>query len=112
MVRVKPPAVGQSAGSIDAAANLASDELKLPSAVLPVSGSAHPAGDQPSNGGVTISRIASHENGIASSAATGARQEIFGALGRLDYAPDANDPMTRFRDRIGCSLNAEPLLVP
>jgi hypothetical protein len=109
---VKPPAVGQSAGSIDAVTNLACDELKLPAALLPVSRSAQPAGDRPSNSGVTISRIASHENGIASSAATAARQETFSALGRLDYAPDANDPMTRFRDQIGCSLNAEPLLVP
>ena len=60
-----------------------------------------PLATPPSNGRVTISRIASHENGIASSRHAAHGRRCSSALGRLDYAPDANDPMTRFRDRDG-----------
>jgi hypothetical protein len=107
-VRVKAPQVGRSAGPINVQTNLEYDELRLESAVLPLSGKAAPTGDIPANSTVTVSTIV---KGIASEKVAGARAEIFRALRAADYAPDTNDPMTRFRDRIGCSLNAEPLLV-
>jgi hypothetical protein len=107
-VQVKAPEVGSSAGSIDVQTNLKFDELNLKSAVLPLSSKAAPAGDVPANSTVTVSTIV---KGIASQDVTGAREAIFKALKAVDYAPDTNDAMTRFRDQIGCALNAEPLLV-
>jgi hypothetical protein len=107
-VQVKAPEVGSSAGSIDVQTNLKFDELNLKSAVLPLSSKAAPAGDVPANSTVTVSTIV---KGIASQDVTGAREALFKALKAVDYAPDTNDAMTRFRDEIGCALNAEPLLV-
>ena len=104
-IQVKAPEVGNSAGYIEVQTNLKFDELGLPSAVLPLSSKAVPAGDVPANSAVTISTIVA---GIASSTA---RDTIFNALRAANYAPDTNDPMTHFRDQLGCQLNAEPLLV-
>jgi hypothetical protein len=107
-LRVKAPQVGASAGLIDVQTNLKFDELGLKSAVLPLSAKADPTGDIPANSPVTISTIV---RGIASADVARARGAIFEALEAAGYAPDANDPMSRFRDQIGCTLNAEPLLV-
>ncbi|MCW3054703.1 MAG: hypothetical protein JWN14_3873 [Chthonomonadales bacterium] len=107
-VEVKAPKVGASAGSIDVQTNLKLDELALKSAVLPLSSHADPTGDTPANSTVTISTIV---EGIASTKVADARNAIFKALRSADYAPDTNDPMTRFRDQIGGALNSEPLLV-
>lgn len=107
-IQVKAPQVGESAGYIEVQTNLKFDELGLPSAVLPLSSKAVPTGDVPANSGVTISTIV---NGIASSTVTSTRETIFNALRAANYAPDTNDPMTHFRDQLGCQLNAEPLLV-
>jgi hypothetical protein len=104
-VQVKAPQVGNSAGYIEVQRNLKFDELDLPSAVLPLSSKAGATGDIPANSATTVSTIVA---GIASSTA---RDTIFNALRAADYAPDTNDPMTRFRDQLGCALNAEPLLV-
>jgi hypothetical protein len=107
-VRVKAPQVGSSAGSINVQTNLKGVELKCTSAVLPLSSKADPTGDLPANSPVTVSTIVT---GIASIKVTDARNGIFKALRAANYAPDTNDPMTKFRDNIGCTLNAEPLLV-
>ena len=104
-VQVKAPQVGNSAGYIEVQTNLKFDELDLPSAVLPLSSKAGATGDIPANSATTVSTIVA---GIASSTA---RDTIFNALRAAGYAPDTNDPMTRFRDQLGCALNAEPLLV-
>jgi hypothetical protein len=104
-VQVKAPEVGNSAGYVDVQTNLKFDPLNLPSAVLPLSSKAGPTGDVPANSGATISTII---NSIASSTA---RDTIFNALRAANYAPDTNDAMTRFRDQLGCALNAEPLLL-
>lgn len=107
-VQVKAPQVGSSAGYINVQTNLKFDELGLKSAVLPLSSRAAPAGDIPANSPVTVSTIV---KGITSTKVSGARDAIFKALRSANYAPDTNDSMTRFRDQIGCTLNAEPLLV-
>jgi len=107
-VQVKAPQVGSSAGHINVQTNLKFDELNLKSAVLPLSGKAAPAGDIPANSPVTVSTIV---KGITSTEVSGARDAIFKALREANYAPDTNDSMTRFRDQIGCTLSAEPLLV-
>jgi hypothetical protein len=106
--QVKAPQVGASAGAIDVQTHLTYDELALPSALLPLSSQADPTGATPANSPVTISVIL---GGIASTPVTKTRNAIFDALTTAGYAPDANDPMTRFRDHLGCTLNAEPLLV-
>jgi hypothetical protein len=111
-LQVLPPVIGNSAGPVGVQQNLANDNLKLPGAVLPVNNSATPTGDQPVNSGVTISTIANPGSGIASKNAASARLAIFNGLSSLGYAPPTNDPMSRFTAAIGCSLNAEPLLVP
>jgi hypothetical protein len=107
-VQVKAPRVGSSAGHINVQTNLKFDELGLKSAVLPLSGEAASAGDIPANSPVTVSTIV---KGITSTKASGARDAIFKALRAANYAPDTNDSMARFRDQIGCTLSAEPLLV-
>ena len=107
-VQVKAPLVGSSAGCINVKTNLMFSQLGLASAVLPLSSKANPTGDLPANSPVTVSTIV---NGIASLNVTNARNAIFKALRSANYAPDTNDSMTKFRDHIGCTLNAEPLLV-
>jgi hypothetical protein len=107
-VQVKAPQVGNSAGSINVQTNLKFDDLGLKSAVLPLSSKADPTGDIPANSPVTVSTIV---KGIASTSVSSAREAIFKALRSADYAPDTNDSMTRLRDQLGCTLNAEPLLV-
>lgn len=107
-VQVKAPQVGSTAGCINVKTNLTFSKLGLASAVLPLSSKADPTGDLPANSPATVSTIV---NGIASQTVTNARDAIFKALRSANYAPDTNDSMTKFRDQIGCTLNAEPLLV-
>jgi hypothetical protein len=107
-VQVQAPIVGCSAGSINVQTNLKCVELKYTSAVIPLSSKAAPTGDIPANSPVTVSTIVT---GIASIKVAGARNAIFKALRSANYAPDTNDSMTGFRDQIGCTLNAEPLLI-
>jgi len=107
-VQVKAPQVGNSAGYINVQTNLRFDDLDPKSAVLPLSSKADARGDIPANSPVTISTIV---KGIASPGVTKAREAIFNALRSINYAPDTNDSMSRFRDQIGCTLNAEPMLV-
>ncbi|MEU1722732.1 DUF6603 domain-containing protein [Nonomuraea sp. NPDC005692] len=109
---VRPPRTGATPGPVDVGLALASVDLALPDAQLPLSGSAQPAGPTPANGGNTISRIADAASGIASDPVRAARASILTGLDILGYGPDTpDDPMTSFAGEAGRLFAAEPLMV-
>lgn len=109
---VLAPAVGASAGPMTVAAQLAPADLGLTGAVLPLSPSAGPVGDQPVASPTALAVIADGQAGIASATAIGARKTLLAALAGAGYAPiTRDDPMTPFSDELGCAFAAPPLLV-
>lgn len=110
--QVLPPQIGATAGAVDVDAYLASYDLDLPGADLPLSSGAPPTGDIPVDTGTAVASIADPTTGIASANAIAARLAILTGLGALGYAPTtANDPMTRFTADLGGAFADEPLLV-
>lgn len=105
--RVNAPAVGATAGPIDAATDLAQDDLKHANTILPLPAGA--TGAVPVNSGSSIKAITDAATGIG--AAAGARGAIFESLSAALNSPPANDDMKDFAKAVGCRLAAEPLIV-
>lgn len=109
---VQVPQSGATAGPVSVEQALASIDLGLSGAQLPLSGSAQPQGDVPVYTGDTISRICDASSGIAATTVQKARGDIFTSLSNLQYAPDTpNDAMTSFAGTAGSLFAAEPLVV-